>query len=150
MDTDDVIDLTEAFLQPSLGKGRSPSSDLEVMEPEAAASGAALNAAIAAETMDQDEDVLLTEEIGQVRNNSCTTARLVARPGPPLRRDPSGLQYCIVRRMPRLLAAARQSSGLGNCLPAGLSSNDMVGLGPICSAQELLPCFRLGTATCRT
>eukprot|EP00891_Asterochloris_glomerata_P009589 jgi/Astpho2/9589/Aster-x1590 len=65
MDTDDVIDLTEAFLQPSLGKGRSPSSDLEVMEPEAAASGAALNAAIAAETMDQDEDVLLTEEIGQ-------------------------------------------------------------------------------------
>lgn len=92
MDTDDVIDLTEAFLQPSLGKGRSPSSDLEVMEPEAAASGAALNAAAAAETMEQDEDVLLTEEIGQVRNNSCTTARLVARPGPPLRRDPSGLQ----------------------------------------------------------
>ena len=102
MDTDDVIDLTEAFLQPSLGKGRSPSSDLEVVEPEAAASGAALNAAAAAETMEEDEDVLLTGEIGQVCNSSCTTAVLVARPGPPLRCDPPGVLRCVVRRMPRL------------------------------------------------
>ena len=70
MDTDDVIDLTEAFLQPSFGKRRSPSSDLEVVEPVAAASGTALNAAAAAETMEEDEDVLLTGEIGQVCNKS--------------------------------------------------------------------------------
>ena len=66
MDVDDVIDLTAAFLQPSLGRGRSPSSDLEVVEPEAAASRAALNAAAAPESMEEDEDVLLTGEIGQV------------------------------------------------------------------------------------
>ena len=102
MDTDDVIDLTEPFLQPSPGKGRSPSSDLEVVEPEAAASGAALNAAAAAEPMQEDEDVLLTEEIGQVCRNSCTKACQVARPGPPLHRDPPGVLCCVGRRMPRM------------------------------------------------
>ena len=94
MDTDDVIDLTEPFLRPSLGKGRSPSSDLEVVEPEAAASGAALSAAAAAEPMQEDEDVLLTEEIGQVCKISCTKACLMARPAVVL--------YCVVRCMPRM------------------------------------------------
>ena len=143
MDTDDVIDLTEAFLQPSLAKGRSPSSDLEVVEPEAAASGAALNAAAAADTMEQDEDVLLTGEIGQV----CTKAGLVARPGPPLLYL-TGVLCCVVRCLPR---AARQVSDRAPPLLAGLFSNDMVSWGPICSTQELLlPCFRLGTGICRT
>ena len=65
MNTEAVIDLTVACPQPSLGKGRPPNPDLEVMDPVAAARGAALNAAAAA-SMEEDEDVLLTEEIGQV------------------------------------------------------------------------------------
>ena len=61
MGTEDVTDLTVAFPQPSLGRAHSPNADSEVTDPEAAA----LNAA-AAGTMEEDEDVLLTEEIGQV------------------------------------------------------------------------------------
>ena len=65
MDAEDVIDLTVAFPQPALDRSRSLNSDMEVVDPEASARGAALNAA-AAGTMEEDEDVLLTEEIGQV------------------------------------------------------------------------------------
>ena len=68
MDTKDVIDLTMEFPQPSLGRDCSPNSDMKVVDPEAAAGGAALNAA-AAGIMEEDEDVLLTQEIGQVTCN---------------------------------------------------------------------------------
>ena len=146
MDTDDVIDLTEAFLQPSFGKRRSPSSDLEVVEPVAAASGTALNAAAAAETMEEDEDVLLTGEIGQVCNKSWWPGQ--ATPCIAMRQG-----CCVVSSGTCLAheAATRQVSDMGARLLTCFRSNDMVSLGPMCSTQELLlPCSRLGTATCRT
>ncbi len=61
MRTDDVMHLTEAFLQPFLGRERSSSSDLEIVEPDAAASSAAPHAAAATDIMEEDG-----VDIGQV------------------------------------------------------------------------------------
>ena len=56
MRTDDLLGLTEV-LQPSLGRERPPSFDLEVLEPGAAASRAAPYAAAAAGIMQDGDDI---------------------------------------------------------------------------------------------
>ena len=91
MDAEDIIDLTVAVLQPSLGRGCSPNSERE--DPEAAARGAALNPA-AAGTMEEDEDVLLTEEIGQVTCDM-QPPRTTQQHASPVRRQQSSSQIWL-------------------------------------------------------